>query len=226
MPSVLAVVEGTPTSLEGRALAGPGLIVDRCASPDGPLAAAATESFDLLVVAGFPIDEQQRIAAAFQQHRGWRVVPVLFVVPADSGFIIPGCYRPELDGIARGAFGEAHIEARIRQMAREGTAGAELVVAGPLELDQLHGQLRCAGRAVALTTREAEILALLLEQVNRTVHASVIIERGWGSLADDRHLQILRRHVSNLRRKLDESLPVGVLRTVRGHGYRFDLRSA
>lgn len=227
MPGVLAVVSGTPPSLEGRSLAGAGLTIERFAEPESALARSASHTSDLLVIAGFAADQQAEIAAAFHANRRWRVVPVLYVIPGSNpGFIVPANYRPELDGIARGEFGTPSIEARIRLMAREGTSDGQLVVAGPLELDALHGRVSAEGMAIDLTVRETEILGLLLEHVNQTVPASQIIERGWGALADEQHLQILRRHVSNLRRKLGSRIKTGELRTVRGQGYRFDLRSA
>jgi DNA-binding response OmpR family regulator len=101
-----------------------------------------------------------------------------------------------------------------------------VIIAGPFELDSIHGRLALRGRNVDVTDREAEILAILLNRVNRTVSAVEIIERGWGASADERHLQILRRHVSNIRRKLEAGLSTRALRTVRGSGYRFELRQA
>lgn len=227
MPSVLAIVAGTPTSLEGRSLLGPALTVDRWSNAESALAEAAVRSYDLLVLAGLPVEEQQSVVESLHAQRHWRLVPVLYVLPAGSGgFIVPSGYRPELDSIASGAFGAPDIEARIRLMAKEGTALADLVVAGAFELDPLRGRLMHQGRSIELTPRETAILALLLERPDQTVAASEFIERGWGTLADDLHLQILRRHVSNLRRKLQTEGWMARLNTVRGRGYRFDLRSA
>jgi DNA-binding response OmpR family regulator len=69
-------------------------------------------------------------------------------------------------------------------------------------------------------------MAILLSHPNRTVTASKIIERSWGVSADERHLQILRRHISNIRRKLDATPAARDVRTIRGQGYRFDVRQA
>ena len=44
--------------------------------------------------------------------------------------------------------------------------------------------------------------------------------------ADARYLQILRRHVSNIRRKLQRTAAARSVRTVRGSGYRFDVKLA
>ena len=118
------------------------------------------------------------------------------------------------------------MQKRIVELARDGIGSAELVVAGPFELDPLRGKLRLADLEVTLTEREAEILAILLAQPNRTVSSTEIIERGWGTEADARYLQILRRHVSNIRRKLQRTAAARSVRTVRGSGYRFDVKLA
>jgi DNA-binding response OmpR family regulator len=208
MPSVLAIVAGIPEVLAGRSVAGEGLSIELQGAAGGSLVDAERGGYDLLVLAGLSVDEQQRTAARFQQHRRWRVVPVLYVMDVDApGFAVPGGYRPELDGIVRGAFSSAAVQARVREMAREGIGAADVIIAGPYELDAAHGRLVMFDR-------------------NIEVSAVEIIERGWGAQPDERHLQILRRHVSNIRRKLDEGLSTRALRTVRGAGYRFELRQA
>lgn len=227
MPTVLAIAPGLSPSMEGRSLIDGRLTVELCNDPRAPLARAASHVYDLLVLADMGVDEQQRIASRFQQHRRWRLVPILYVQPdASRGISIPAGYRPEVDGLARGGIESAPVQRKIRAMAREGVSDAEMVVAGAFELDPIRCLLRLGASEVALTEREAEILAMLLAQPNRTVRASEIIERGWGMDADDRYLQILRRHVSNIRRKLEQTPAERSVRTVRGAGYRFDVRLA
>ncbi|MCZ2109328.1 MAG: winged helix-turn-helix domain-containing protein [Dehalococcoidia bacterium] len=227
MPTVLAIAPGTPPALEGRNLLADGLVVELRSNLREAIAHSTGHVCDLLVLSGMTVDEQQSVAARFQQDRRWRLVPVLYLqLESSPGIAIPSGYRPEIDSLARGAIDSPAVLRRMRAMARDGTSSAELVVAGACELDPLRGRLRFAGHEVSLTDREAEILALLLSHPNRTVSASEIIERGWGTEADDRYLQILRRHVSNIRRKLDQTPAARSVRTVRGSGYRFDIRLA
>lgn len=227
MPTVLAIAPGLSASMEGRTLIDDRLSVELCSDPARPLERAASQVYDLLVLAALDVDLQQAVAAAFQQHRRWRLVPILYVQPDDApGISIPAGYRAEIDSIARGGLDTPSVQRRIRAMAREGVGGAELLVAGSCELDPVRCLLRLGAAEVALTERESEIVAMLLAQPNRTVRASEIIERGWGTDADDRYLQILRRHVSNIRRKLEQTPAARAVRTVRGSGYRFDVRLA
>ncbi|MCE7929516.1 MAG: hypothetical protein DYG91_13645 [Chloroflexi bacterium CFX7] len=227
LPSVLILAPGVPQAIQGRNLLGERLTVEVTASVDSALAEADARVYDLLVLVGLGVDAQQATAQHFQQRRRWRLVPVLYVIePGAPGLAVPGSYRPEMDGIVRGALGSAVVERRIRAMAREGIAEAEMVTAGPFELDPVRARLRLRDLEVALTERETEILAILLNHANRTVSAEEIIGRGWGAGADERYLQILRRHVSNIRRKLGDTPASRSVRTVRGAGYRFDTRIA
>lgn len=227
MPNVLAIVPGTPPAVEGRSLLSGRLSIELRASPDSAIVEAATSVYDLLVLIGMTVDEQQAVVSQFQKHRRWRLVPVLYVFDeTTAGLAIPGSYRAEIDSIVRGTLDSQQVQRRIRALAREGVAEADLVVAGPFELDPVRGRLRCATGEIVLTDREAEILSILLSQPNHTVSAQEIIERGWGTDADARYLQILRRHVSNIRRKLESTDAARSVRTVRGSGYRFDIKLA
>lgn len=227
MPTVLAIDPSTPKSLLGLSLLGERLTIEIAADPTVHLESAALETFDLLVLAGYSVDDQQEIVSAFHAHRRWRLVPVLYVSePTSPGLAIPGTFRPEIDGLVRGTLNSTPVQKKVIELAREGVSGADMVVAGPYELDPVRGKLRLADHEVSLTEREAEILAILLAHPNRTVSASEIIERGWGMDADPRYLQILRRHVSNIRRKLERTTAARSVRTVRGSGYRFDVKLA
>jgi DNA-binding response OmpR family regulator len=227
VPTVLAISPQTPRALNGRSLLGEGLTIEVAADAQPWLARAADDVFDLLVLSDMTVDEQQELVSAFHMHRRWRLVPVLYLTSeASRGLAIPGTFRPEVDGLARGTLETAAVQRRITELARDGIGSADLVVAGPFELDPVRGKLRLADMEVTLTEREAEILAILLAQPNRTVLAAEIIERGWGTEADPRYLQILRRHVSNIRRKLQPTSAARSVRTVRGSGYRFDVKLA
>jgi DNA-binding response OmpR family regulator len=227
MPTALVIDPGTPLALEGRSLVGGRVSVHRVADAAPILAAGAETLYDLLVLTCLTVDEQQHIVSRFHAQRRWRLVPVLYTMhPETPGIAIPGTFRPEMDAIVRGTVDDGPVQRRIIAMARDGVAEADLVVAGQFELDPVRSVLRVAGLEVALTDRETEILSILLSHPNHTVTAAEIIERGWGTEADARYLQILRRHVSNIRRKLDHTPAARSVRTIRGSGYRFEARLA
>lgn len=103
MPTVLAIAPGTPRALNGRSLLGDRLTVEIAADAGPWLARAAEEVFDLLVLTGLSVDEQQALVTEFHMHRRWRLVPVLYVADDDApGLAIAGTFRPEIDGLAGG----------------------------------------------------------------------------------------------------------------------------
>ena len=225
MPHVLAVSPGAHAAFNGSL--GDSLSVEVVSDPAPFLAAAADQAFDLLVLSGLHVDEQQTIVSRFHESRRWRLVPVLYTTdPGVPGLAIPGTFRPDMDAIVRGTLDDPEVRRRIVAMAREGVASAEMIVAGPYELDPLRSVLRLPGLDIEFTERESEVLAVLLAQPNRTVSAAEIIERGWGTEADPRYVQVLRRHISNIRRKLERTPAARSVRTVRGAGYRFDVKRA
>ena len=133
---------------------------------------------------------------------------------------VPATFRPEMDGLVKGDLGSPQVERKIRMLARDGVAGMAPVSAGPLDLDPVRRHLRAGEAVIALTEREAEVLAVLMARAGLVVPASEIIELGWGTRADQRSLQNLRRHVSNIRHKLGAVMSPRSLQTVRGSGYR------
>lgn len=227
MAKVLVVDAGLPGAMVGRSLMGGTLEVELLDAPARLLERAEEAICDLLVLCGMTAEEQAELVTGLHAHRRWRLVPVLYVSdPAAPGLAIPGTFRPEIDGLARGSCGSEEVERKIAAMAREGVGGTEPVIAGPFELDPVRMLLRVPGGEIELTGREVEIVAMLLGHANRTVTAAEIIERGWGGDADARSLQILRRHISNIRRKLQKTAAGRAVRTVRGTGYRFEVRAS
>src|SRR5215213_3361055 len=79
LPSVLAIDPGTPRALLGRSLLGENLTVEIAATAVPWLLRASEDMFDLLVLSGMSVDEQQEIVVSFHATRRWRLVPVLYV---------------------------------------------------------------------------------------------------------------------------------------------------
>ncbi len=87
-----------------------------------------------------------------------------------------------------------------------------------IEVDSGRHEVRRAGAAVALTTQEFDLLALLCAHRGLALSRRQILDGAWGSnwVGDERTVDV---HVGQLRRKLGSDLP---LTTVWGVGYRLD----
>src|SRR3954468_741177 len=111
----------------------------------------------------------------------------------------------------------AEVVARVKAVLRRsdrGAAGGRRSF-GRLEIDLAAHEVRLAGRLVALTAREFELLALFAAHPRQVLTREQIFERVWGSWGD-------RSAVSVYIRRLREKLGDELLTTVWGVGYRFD----
>ena len=113
----------------------------------------------------------------------------------------------------------ARLQAVLRRAAHRG--GAEVVRAGPLEVDLGARTVRLAGRPLDLTAAEFALLGLFVRSRRTVLGRDRILEatRGLDWEAFDRSVDVL---VSRLRQKLgDDPRQPTFIRTVRGAGYCF-----
>jgi len=142
--------------------------------------------------------------------------------------------REKVEALERGAddyvtkpFGVDELRARIRVALRHaaGPAGDAQgrLLAGPVELDIDHHEVTVAGRPVALTPREFEILKVLMTHRGRIVTKGRLLRAVWGTAyqGEDAYVYV---HVAGVRRKLtaaDPDLGAGAgIVTEPGVGYR------
>lgn len=115
----------------------------------------------------------------------------------------------------------ARIRARLRAAAATTTAPAVFEGAG-IRLDRDARRVFVGGGEIELTTKEFDLLALLMSRPGVTFSREQIMrevwdEHWWGST------RTLDTHVSTLRRKIgDDTDPASVIVTLRGVGFRFE----
>jgi len=97
----------------------------------------------------------------------------------------------------------------------------DVLVVGDVELDLDRHELRVRGEAVSVPLKEFELLTVLMENAERVMPRSTLIDRVWGSdyAGDTKTLDV---HVKRLRAKIepDPSHPT-LITTIRGLGYKF-----
>jgi DNA-binding response OmpR family regulator len=155
-----------------------------------------------------------------REIRSGSKVPVLFLTARDD----------EVDrilGLELGAddylvkpFSPRELVARVRAIlrrTREGPPPEDVVCLGQLEVDLRRREARWDGVAVALTTREFDLLAFFAANVGLALSRQQLLDGVWGPdwYGDERTVDV---HVAQLRKKLGTDLP---LTTVWGLGYRF-----
>lgn len=115
----------------------------------------------------------------------------------------------------------ARVRAILRRTARETQRPpARPVGAGSLVLDPATHEVRLHGRLIDLTTKEFDVLQLLLSHPNRVFTRDFLLEHIWGYdyFGSTRTVDM---HVSRLREKIedDPNNPTYIM-TVRGVGYK------
>ena len=197
-----------------------GHVVDVCRDGKDGLYAAAEQAHDVIIldrmlpgVDGMTI--LQTIRATDNS------VPVLIVTAL-------GEIDDRVEGLRKGGddylskpFSLQELVARVEALGRRqnrGQAQERLVGAG-VEMDLLRRQVRVHGEEVRLTTREFQILEMLLRNAGRVVTRNMLLEGVWDYRFDPQ-TNIVDQHVSRLRQKLGDGVAADAIETVRGIGYR------
>jgi DNA-binding response OmpR family regulator len=121
-------------------------------------------------------------------------------------------------------FSPKELVARVRAVLRRtsgGTAGAEVLRAGDVEVDLTKMRVRVVDRPVNLTPTEFQLLATLVREPGRVFTRGQLLDALHGVTIDS-YERAIDAHVKNLRRKIEPE--VGrprYLLTVHGVGYRF-----
>ena len=108
--------------------------------------------------------------------------------------------------------------ARVRALLRRGLRPAEILTFAGLQLDVAARTVRRDGRDLRLTSREFELLELLLRNPRQVVSRQLALERIWGG-STRRGSNIVDRYIAYLRHKLGAP---PLIRTVRGVGFMLE----
>jgi two-component system, OmpR family, response regulator MprA len=112
-------------------------------------------------------------------------------------------------------FAPEELLARLRALLRRGREPVEVLAFEDVVLEVASRRATRAGRDLALSAREVDLLELLLRNPRRVVSRELALERVWGGVGAAT-LNVVDRYVSNLRRKLGEP---PLIETVRGTGF-------
>ena len=117
----------------------------------------------------------------------------------------------------------ARVEAQLRRSRQFSAPCSDALTAGAMTLEIDSRSLSIGGQEISLTSREFDILALLMRNPRRAFSRAQIYEAVWGEdfLGDENTVNV---HVSNLRSKLAKADPErSYIKTVWGIGFKFNL---
>lgn len=184
---------------------------------------ATTEVFDLLVLdLMLPGRGGLEILRSLRQ-RGI-TTPVLILSARDT-------VEDRVQGLNLGAddylvkpFAFEELLARVRALVRRGQAPEPLHLAvADLELNRMTRRVCLAGKPIALTVREYELLEYLLQQRSNIVSRDMLARDVWREVRRATPLDnVIDVHIARLRKKIDQGRSTPLIHTVRGLGFLLD----
>jgi phosphate regulon transcriptional regulator PhoB len=163
------------------------------------------------------------VCRRLKQDAETRAIPVIMVTGrVEEGDKVLG-FEMGADDYVTKPFSPRELVARVRAVARRGRREERpaQLKAGDLEIDRHRFEVRVKGRAVELTPKEFELLAILVAAPGRVFGREELLDAVWGrdGFVEPRTVDV---HVARLRGKFTAArLPVPGVETVRGVGYRF-----
>ncbi|MCZ4560480.1 response regulator transcription factor [Rhodococcus sp. IEGM 1401] len=149
-------------------------------------------------------------------------VPVVVLTARDDERSVVRALRGGADDyvVKPARLGELHARLEVAAHRRSSATGpaADRLTLGDVVVDLSGRAVEVGGRAVALTTKEFDLLAHLVTRRGEAVSREQLMDAIWGDayVAISRTLDV---HMTALRSKLDRP---GAIVTIRGFGYRWD----
>jgi DNA-binding response OmpR family regulator len=220
----ILIVEDDPALRLGirRALQAEGWQVDVVEDGEKALTATRLQSYDAAVLdLGLPRLDGLSVLSTWR-NQGQELGVIVLTARDELGDRVEGLNRGADDYLSK-PFEPEELVARLRALTRRrrGTATPVLHL-GPLSYTPSSRELRCDGRDVPLSAREAALIELLLMSPGKSVTKNRIVSSmsNWEAEFSPNSVEI---YVMRLRRKLADS---GVrIETVRGVGYRIGLET-
>jgi two-component system, OmpR family, response regulator MprA len=186
------------------------------AAPDGGAALVAIErSVPDLVVLDVTMPGLDGLALCRRLRAKGLAVPILLLTARDA-------VADRVAGLDAGAddylvkpFAAEELLARVRALLRRGREPTEVLACADLVLDLRARSASRAGRDLGLSSRELDLLELLLRNQRQVVSRELALERVWGSRSAA-SFNAVDRYISYLRRKLGQP---PLIETVRGAGF-------
>jgi DNA-binding response OmpR family regulator len=188
---------------------------------DGPtgLEAAMSDNPDLVVLdLGLPAMDGIDVLARLREKRSPARVIVL-TARAEVGDRVKGLKAGADDYLPK-PFAMDELVARVEALGRRAPLRREvdLLHVADLQMDLPHRRVVRAGRTIALSPREFELLEVLMQEPGRVFSRTELCERVWqrDHQYDTRTVEIF---IARLRRKVDSGFPPSLIETHRSIGY-------
>ena len=170
------------------------------------VAKAATDAPDLVILdLGLPDMDGKAVVARIRE---WSTVPILVLSVRQAEAEKVAALDAGADDYVVKPFGIAELLARLRALRRArrgdgGPAEPSEVTVGDLRVDLARREVHVGDRAVRLTRKEFDLLAVLARHAGRIVTHPQLLRAVWGR-AHEGDIHYLRVFIGQIRLKLDD----------------------
>ncbi|MDQ2829252.1 MAG: response regulator transcription factor [Chloroflexota bacterium] len=145
-------------------------------------------------------------------------VPIIMLTARDDVRDKVSALNLGADDYVAKPFAFDELVARIRAVLRRRRAGSEPLAYADLVLNPVTREVRRGERAIEPTTREYDLLLLLLRHPRQVLTREQMLETVWG-YDSDAETNVLDVHIGHLRQKLEAGGAPRLIHTIRGIGY-------
>lgn len=200
------------------------------------LAQLRQQIFDIIIL-DIMLPKVSGIVVTQQLRAQGDLTPILMLTALDSE-------NDTVQGLEAGAddylpkpFKTRELIARVRSLLRRTRDSAiskqhvemattQWLTVGHLKIDVKQQMVYKQNQLLRLTPKELSLLIYMVEHANRVLSRAEIARGAWGIQVDGLDTRMIDMHIANLRDKLeDQPKSPQILKTVRGVGYRFEIKN-
>ena len=208
-----------------RGLTTEGYVVDLAADGKTGVDLAVEGRFDLIILdgrlprlSGREVLEKVRLAGV--------TTPILMLTAMDATQDKVAGLKGGADDYLTKPFDFDELLARLEALSRRSPLSKQqepsAVVIGSIELDRQTMVVKADGQPIELTATEFQLLDLLIASNGKVLSRERILNKVWG-LGADPLTNVIDVYIRRLRSKLGLDAESGLIKTVRGFGYRFSV---
>ena len=179
---------------------------------------AESNAYDLIVL-DLMLPKLDGIELLRRIRQAGQHTPVLVLTARDDKESVVALLNTGADDYLTKPFDLGEFMARAKALIRRGKGQPSAVLnIGDLQLNTVDRTVQRAGRPITLTAMEYRVLEYLAHRPRAVVSKTELLEHlydyNWEKFSN-----VIEVYISGLRRKIDDSYPVKLIHTVRGHGY-------
>jgi DNA-binding response OmpR family regulator len=197
---------------------GAGYAVDIASDGEEGLYLAESSNYDLMML-DLMLPKLDGAELLIRCRKRGNSTPVLVLTARDEKENIVRLLNAGADDYLAKPFDLGELLARAKALVRRGKGQRSPVLTiADLRIDTVERRVRRGQREIALVPMEYRVLEYLAHRPRAVVSKSELLEHlydyNWEKFSN-----VIEVYVSGLRRKIDDSYPVKLIHTVRGHGY-------